>query len=240
MEYALCNALTMQKKFVLLKSEVLSFATSRDDSIPRLLMNMITLRRLLFENKEGIDEFLQQLFVKMGVKWGLDQCDEYEWIRCVIRGNGNSLYPVYHLYTLLQHYTSNPDTWLYEVTEIRTISFYYQRILEFCKKNYTSKSQYADIIFLFIDIQNIIEHSTQHYSESIHTCIQAETEEIIKQMTHEVTSIIQILWTCYIENASYDTVDLTKFMKYVVIIQHYPTIASSEKTYEYAFCFLNI
>lgn len=238
MNVALCNAVSKQRVF-LKSAETLKLATSQDDSIPRLLMAMITLRRLMIQNTEDLNLYLSQFYETMGLKYGIGECDECEWYRYGVKDD--DLHHRYHLYTWLQRCATHPETWIYEVTEIHTISYYYDRILDFCKKYYTQKSQYADILFLFIDIHNIIESSSQHYPSGIHTRIQEETEAIIRQMKQEIVSVIQQIWDSQLTSHSVpQDLDLSQLLKFVVIIQHYPVISYPSCTYELVFQFFFI
>lgn len=232
MDFALCNAVSSSWK-VLKSVEVLNLATNKDDSIPRLLMSMVTLRRLLLQYEEELNGFVSQLCDFYSKKWNLKECGELEWLKSINEGNIHQK----HLFSILQFFKNQPSVWLLRMTEIRVISFYYELMLDFCKKHYKDD---IDIQFLFIDVHDIIKTSSQHYPSSIYDSMKRETVQFIEQMKQTILGIVHSLWEQNLSIQGLNQNDYEQLQKYVVLIHHYPVISYDDKTYESSFFLLFI
>lgn len=196
-------------------------------------MSMVTLRRLLLQYEEELNSFVNQLYDVYSKKWSLKECGEFEWLKSVSEGNIHQK----HLFSMLQYFKNQPSVWLLRMTEIRVISFYYELMLDFCKKHYKDD---IDIQFLFIDVHDMILSSPQHYPSSIYDCMRRETVQFIEQMKQTILAIVHSLWEQSLSIQELNQNDYEQLQKYVVLIRHYPVISYDSETYESNFLYVFI
>ena len=188
---ALCNAQVKQNKFFRTVKEF-RFATSDDDSIPRLFQSLMTIRRLLLQNKEGIINFVKDCYDKMMMKNGKEDLLQKDWLCYLLDKKNNQKAHLAHLFSIIHSMNENPEEWFYQITEVPTVSFYYEQMIDFCKHK-LKKTSSINLQLYFIDLQQMISHSHQHYSIAIKELIEKDTVEFIDQIKDSLICIVNTL-----------------------------------------------
>lgn len=193
------------------------------------------MRRLLLQNKEDTVDFIKDCYDTMMTKNGKEDLLQKDWLCYLLDKNNNQKAHLAHLFSMIHSLTENPEEWLYQITEVPTVSFYYEKMVEFCKHS-LKKTSSINLQLYFIDLQQMISHSQQHYSIAIKELIEKETVEFIDQIKDSLICIVETLWENAIQGKEdQETVNnqFDSFKIYQSFIQSYPVIEYSFNQYKY-------
>lgn len=199
----------------------------------------MTIRRLLLQNKEGIINFVKDCYDKMMMKNGKEDLLQKDWLCYLLDKKNNQKAHLAHLFSIIHSMNENPEEWFYQITEVPTVSFYYKQMIDFCKHK-LKKTSSINLQLYFIDLQQMISHSHQHYSIAIKELIEKDTVEFIDQIKDSLICIVNTLWENAIQGREdQDTVNdqFDDFKIYQSFIQSYPVIVYPSNQYKYILLF---
>ena len=199
----------------------------------------MTIRRLLLQNKEGIINFVKDCYDKMMMKNGKEDLLQKGWLCYLLDKKNNQKAHLAHLFSIIHSMNENPEEWFYQITEVPTVSFYYEQMIDFCKHK-LKKTSSINLQLYFIDLQQMISHSHQHYSIAIKELIEKDTVEFIDQIKDSLICIVNTLWENAIQGREdQETVNdqFDDFKIYQSFIQSYPVIVYPSNQYKYILLF---
>ena len=199
----------------------------------------MTIRRLLLQNKEGIINFVKDCYDKMMMKNGKEDLLQKDWLCYLLDKKNNQKAHLAHLFSIIHSMNENPEKWFYQITEVPTVSFYYEQMIDFCKHK-LKKTSSINLQLYFIDLQQMISHSHQHYSIAIKELIEKDTVEFIDQIKDSLICIVNTLWENAIQGREdQETVNdqFDDFKIYQSFIQSYPVIVYPSNQYKYILLF---
>ena len=199
----------------------------------------MTIRRLLLQNKEGIINFVKDCYDKMMMKNGKEDLLQKDWLCYLLDKKNNQKAHLAHLFSIIHSMNENPEEWFYQITEVPTVSFYYKQMIDFCKHK-LKKTSSINLQLYFIDLQQMISHSHQHYSIAIKELIEIDTVEFIDQIKDSLICIVNTLWENAIQGREdQETVNdqFDDFKIYQSFIQSYPVIVYPSNQYKYILLF---
>lgn len=199
----------------------------------------MTIRRLLLQNKEGIINFVKDCYDKMMMKNGKEDLLQKDWLCYLLDKKNNQKAHLAHLFSIIHSMNENPEEWFYQITEVPTVSFYYEQMIDFCKHK-LKKTSSINLQLYFIDLQQMISHSHQHYSIAIKELIEKDTVEFIDQIKDSLICIVNTLWENAIQGREdQETVNdqFDDFKIYQSFIQSYPVIVYPSNQYKYILLF---
>ena len=199
----------------------------------------MTIRRLLLQNKEGSINFVKDCYDKMMMKNGKEDLLQKDWLCYLLDKKNNQKAHLAHLFSIIHSMNENPEEWFYQITEVPTVSFYYEQMIDFCKHKLKKTSSINSQLY-FIDLQQMISHSHQHYSIAIKELIEKDTVEFIDQIKDSLICIVNTLWENAIQGREdQETVNdqFDDFKIYQSFIQSYPVIVYPSNQYKYILLF---
>ena len=193
--------------------EAYEMATSKDDSFPRLLREVVVLRQSILRQSTLVKPFMLHYAAALKTRLAAlsstplapvlaRPMDREDWLSAFFRAPDASCLPSLRLYALTSTVAASTLPWLYDLFTIPHVVFFYQQLYAFCEKHYKREGQDPSFIFLFIDIVDSMLHSAQVVPPALQASFVQQILALVEEIVGAVVDAVEGAWKTLMEGGT--------------------------------------